>query len=334
MKIKKTLALIMAATLSVAAMTGCSEATTNYAKELANTSSWEATTSEVTGTVSVDAKGEKNDITFTATGYTSGDNGYSEVKFNDTQGKMKIPDIKCYIEDGICYINKSYYEGSYTMNGKAVPEGLANIKEDYIGIDLGYDNNLIKTLTSKPDSIIELSKMIFGDNNDLDLPYSQNGREYTLNLDTDATVDLGVKAIKAASNNIEKINSTFNLKLTDEDMNNMKTAVNSDQFNSGISDIKTQFAGSNIYSKEVFSDNDYTSDININIKVKDSMNMSISLNEKASKSEAKSIDVPTSKIKLTQAEFNKLVSQGNEKTSVQATAQEATSGLATAYKEK
>ncbi|OOM06369.1 hypothetical protein [Clostridium saccharobutylicum] len=334
MKIKKTLAIIMAATLSVAAMTGCSEATTNYAKELANTSSWEATTSEATGTVSVDAKGEKNDVTFTATGYCSGENGYSEVKFNNTQGKMKIPDIKCYIEDGIAYINKSYYEANYTMNGQAVPEGLANIKEDYIGIDLGYDNDLMKTLTSKPDSIIELSKMIFGDNNDLDLPYSQNGREYTLNLDTDATVDLGVKAIKAASNNIEKINSTFNLKLTDEDMNNMKTAVNGDEFNSGIGDIKAQFAGSNIYSKKVFSDNDYTADTNINIKVKDLMNMSISLNQKASKSEVKSIDFPTSKIKVTQAEFNKLVSKGNEKTNVQATAQEATSGLATAYNGK
>lgn len=328
MKIKKTLAIIMAATLGFATMTGCSKATNNYAKELANTSSWEATTSEVTGKVTVDSQKEKVDISFTATGYSSGDKGYSEVKFSDSQGKVKLPDIKCYVDNGTCYINKSYYEGIYTMNGQTVPAAISNIKEDYIAVDTGMNTSTLKALTTKPDSLIELSKVIFGDA-DIDLPYSQSGREYTLDLDSDETVDLGVKAIKAAANNIDKINTTFNLNLTADNIQQMKTYINSEQFNSGISQAKTMFAGSNISSKEVFNDDDYTADVNINIKAKDLMNMTISLNEKVAKSEAKSIEIPTSKIKLTQEQFAKLLSQDNEKTTAQSAVEQATTGMAT-----
>ena len=47
MKIKKTLALIMTAALTVGTMAGCSQATLNYSKELSNTAKWEATTSDI-----------------------------------------------------------------------------------------------------------------------------------------------------------------------------------------------------------------------------------------------------------------------------------------------
>ena len=57
--------------------------------------------------------------------------------------------------------------------------------------------------------MVQLGKLVFGDNNDLDLPFVQNGREYTINLDADKTVDLSAKAIKSASNNLDKYKYYF-----------------------------------------------------------------------------------------------------------------------------
>ena len=96
MKLKKTLALIMTAALTVGTMAGCSQATLNYSNELSNTAKWEATTSNIEGTVNVDAQGIKEEITFTATGYKAKDQSYVDVKFNDPSGKFNIPEIKAY----------------------------------------------------------------------------------------------------------------------------------------------------------------------------------------------------------------------------------------------
>lgn len=40
MKMKKTLAFIMTAALTVGTMAGCSQSTLNYAQELSNTAKW------------------------------------------------------------------------------------------------------------------------------------------------------------------------------------------------------------------------------------------------------------------------------------------------------
>jgi uncharacterized lipoprotein YehR (DUF1307 family) len=315
MKIKKTLALIMTAALVVVTMEGCSQATLNYSRELSNTSKWEATTSNIEGKVNVDVQGVKEEITFTSTGYTTKDKAYVDMKFNSTSGNINIPEIKEYLDGNTIYINKSYFEGIAILSGQSVPEGLANIKEEYIAIDssvTGMDLNQLKALTTKPDAMIQLGKSIFGDNNVLDLPFVQNGREYTINLDADKTVDLSGKAIKAACNNLDNINSTFlGSKLTTENISGMKAAVNDAQFDSTLPLVKTALAGSTITSKVVFTDNSCTSDFNINLQVKDFGTVSLGMKSTGTKSEVREITLPTSKIKLTVEEYTKLLSPTN-----------------------
>lgn len=308
MKIKKALALIMTAALTVGTMAGCSQATLNYSKELSNTAKWEATTSNIEGKVNVEATGINEEITFTATGYTEGNQSYVDMKFNDPSGKFNIPEIKAYSDGTTSYINKSYYEGIFTLTGQTIPVGLANIKEEYIGIDtvaMGIDVNQIKALTTKPDAMVQLGKMVFG-NSDIDLPFIQNGREYTINLDSNQTVDLSAKAIKAAINNLDNINNTFNLKLTNEAITQIKASVNDASFDAGLTDAKTALAGSTITSKEVFADSNYTSDFNMNLQIKDIGKISLVMKSTCAKSEVKAITLPTSKIKFTAEEFAKL----------------------------
>ena len=316
MKIKKTLALIMTAALTVGTMAGCSQATLNYSKELSNTAKWEATTSNLEGKVNVDADGVKEEVTFTATSYTTKDQAYIDMKFNNTSGDIKIPEIKEYLDGTTVYINKSYFEGIYTMTGQAIPEGLSNIKQEYIAIDssaTGVDVKKLQALTTQPDAIAQVGKLVFGDNNDLDLPFVQNEREYTINLDADKTVDLSAKAIKAAGNNIDKINTMFlGSKLTAENIAQIKASVNDARFDATLPLVKAELAGSTITSKEAFTDNSYTSDFNMNLQIKDAGKVSLEMKSTCVKSEVKEITLPTSEIKLTAEEYAKLATPTNK----------------------
>ncbi len=310
---KKTLAIIMTAALTIGTMAGCSQSTLNYSKEISNTAKWEATTSNIEGTVNVDATGIKEEITFTATGYAANNESYVEMKFNDASGKFNIPEIKAYSDGTTNYINKSFYEGIYALSGQTAPEALTNIKEEYIAIDSasnGINANQIKALTTQPDAVVELGKLVFG-NSDIDLPFVQNDREYTINLDTNQTVDLGAKAVKAAGNNLDNINNTFKLGLTTEGIAQAKTSINDASFDKSLTDAKTALAGSTITSKEAFTDSDYTSDFNVNLQVKDFGKISFVMKSTSTKSEVKAITLPTSKIKLTAEEFAKVSAPTN-----------------------
>ncbi|AWK50885.1 hypothetical protein DIC82_07575 [Clostridium beijerinckii] len=315
MKMKKTLVLIMTAALTIGTMAGCSQTTINYSKEISNTAKWETTTSDTTGIISIDGQGIKEEVTFTATGYTANDKSYVDMKFNNTSGEIKIPELKAYSDGTTSYINKSFYEGLFALNGQAQSTGLASIKEEYIAIDdttaTGMDINKIKALSNQSNSMVELGKIIFGENSDLDLPFIQNGREYTINLDADRAVNLSAKAIKVAGNNVDNINNTFKLGLTTDDITQIKTAVNDASFDAGLNDVKTALAGSTITSKDVFTDTNYTSEVNMNLQVKDFGKISISVKGTNTKSEVKEVTLPASKIKLTAEEFAKISAPTN-----------------------
>lgn len=315
MKLKKTLAFIMAATLTVGTMVGCSQATLNYSKELSDTAKWGATTSNIEGKLNVDALGVKEEVTFTANGYATKEQAYVDMKFNNTSGKVKIPEMKVYSDGTTVYINKSFYEGLAALSGETNSTGLANIKEEYIALENSsaskMDVNKIKTLTSKPDAMVQFGKLVFGENNDIDLPFVQNGREYTINLDANQTVDLAAKAIKACTNNLDNLNSTFVLGLKTEDITQIKAAVNDTKFKTELNDVKTKLAGSTITSKEVFTDSSYNADINVNLQVQDFGKISMEMKAISTKSEVKAIDFPTSKIKLTAEEFAKISAPTN-----------------------
>lgn len=318
MRIKKTLALIMAAALTVGTMSGCSKTTLSYSSELLKVEQWEATTSNIEGTVKIDTSAAKEEIKMTATEYVANDQSYIDMKFTNTSGDFNIPELKAYSDGTTSYINKSFFEGIYTLNGQTAPAELTNIKEEYIGVDSessGITVNQIEALTNKSDSIVELGKLVFG-NSDVDLPLVKtvvkNGRAYTMNFNANEAVDLASKAIKAACNNMDSINNTFKLGLTADDISQIKTSVNDASFDASLKELKTTLAGSTIASKEVFTDNDYTSDFKMNLHIKDFGKISLLMNTVSTKSEAKAITLPANKIKLTAEEFTKISTPADE----------------------
>ena len=168
-------------------------------------------------------------------------------------------------------------------------------------------------------AVLKLGKAVFGDA-DIDLPYAQNGREFTMSLNSNEMVDLLVKAIKASASNIENINSEFKIGLTSEEIAQFKSIMNDKNINSEIQELKTMIAGSNISLKEVFSDNTYTQDIKMAIQLKDFGKMDITVKGKSTKSDAKEITIPTSSVKLTEEEYLKLMEDDNVTTTTKTAA--------------
>lgn len=306
MNMKKILALMMTASLSIATFTGCSQTTNNYMKEVNKTSEWEATSSESNGTVTFESQGMKQNISFSSTGYAAGDKSYADVKFTDPSGVFNIPEIEAYADGSTAYINKSYYEGLYEMMGEQVPEGLKNVNAQYIAIDTGMKTEELKSMITDTDALVKLSKSVFGDA-DIDLPYVQNEREYTMNLDSDQLVDLGVNSINAISKNLDNINSTFNLGLDAEKIAEVKNEIASEGFTQGVAAVKDTIKGSTITSKEVFEDGKYTFNLNMNIEVKDVCKVNMTINSTSTKAEVKDIVIPTSVAKFTPEQMNQLL---------------------------
>ncbi|MBW6410199.1 hypothetical protein [Clostridium weizhouense] len=307
MKLKKTLSVIMAATLSMFTIAGCSSEAMSYSKEINNLAKWEATNSEFTGEVNIEAQGETNKLTFTGTSYNKGqDQGYVEFKFNDASGKINIPELKIYMDKGIAYMNKSYYVNNFTANGATAPAGLVNLPYEYIGIDSGMDMSAIKEMTKSPDYLANLGKMIFGDNK-VDLPLVQNGREYSINMNSDEMIELVAKAAKAMVNNLDSSNSGLNLGFDAQTIKDIQKSVNDPSFNDALNQAKTLMQGSTLTTKETFSDKDYKSEMNMNLQIKDMAKISIKVNTTSAKAEAKNIEIPSSKTTLKQDEFIKLL---------------------------
>ena len=164
----------------------------------------------------------------------------------------------------------------------------------------------LKTMMTDTDAIVKLSKSIFGDS-DIDLPYVQTGREYTMNLDSDQVVDLGVKGINAVSKNLENVNTTFKLGLTSDQIAEVKNQLADESFTQGVTAVKDAIKGSTISVKEVFEDSKYTSAVNVNIQVKDICKVSVTTNSTSTKAEVKDIAMPTSVAKFNQEQINQLL---------------------------
>lgn len=309
MKLKKTLALIMTAAMTIGTMAGCSQATQNLSSEISKTSQWEAYDTDSEGTQNIEMLGSNQEIKFTSTGYSTKDKAYIDMKFDNGNSMYKLPELKEYFDGKTLYINKNYYEETYSLNGLAVPEGLSKIKEEYIGIDLqaiGIDMNKLSLVAGKPDSMAVLSQLVLGSNNILDLPFVQNGRDYTLNLNSSQMVDLVTKVVNTGTSNLENaanlenLNNTLGLQIKAEDVKGFKAAYDAAGYD-------TKLEGSTANLKYTFTDNSCTVNYNVNLQIKDFGKYGIDMKTTSTKSDLKEMTFPTSTIKFTLEEFTKLI---------------------------
>lgn len=307
MKLKKVVAAVMAGTLAMFTMAGCSEQAMNYSKETEKMSSWEGQESKVEGTVNVDLMGQKVDLNFDANGHFNGKEGkgHMEMSFNDPSGTVKVPNIDMYVDNGTAYINKGYYTDAYTMNGLDIPAVINTIPAQYIGIDSGFSKEQLKSLSSA-DALNTLKKQFIGDV-DIDIPMSQNDREYTVNLNEEQIATMVEKIITGAAGNLDSLSKNLNLGLDSAQIEEIKKTLQSDDFKAKLSQVKDIIAGSTITTKDTFADDSYTSEINIDLKIKDLGSIKVKANSTSTKSEKKDIEMPLGKVKFTQAQYMEMM---------------------------
>ncbi|HBJ1647038.1 TPA: hypothetical protein LA462_001532 [Clostridium botulinum] len=304
MKLKKTLSIIMAATISIFTIAGCSEQGQNYSKELNKLTTWGATDSNFTGEVSMEANGENEKFTFSGTGYVKGQTqGHMNFKFNSASGKINIPELDMYLNNGISYISKDYYTKNFTLNGVEAPKSLENIPAKYIGIDSGLDMDSLVELTKSPDYLSTFATQLFGKNNDVEIPMKQNGREYTVNMDSDEIVDLVLKAISGLSENLDNSNSILNLGLNEEMIKTLQSSTSDPSFKSMLDQLKPMLKESSITTKESFTDDSYTAEINMNLQIANMAKINVKVNSTSKKAEVKDISIPISRTTFTQEQF-------------------------------
>lgn len=307
MKLKKVVAAVMAGTLAMFTMAGCSEQAMNYSKEVEKMSSWEGQDSKVEGTINVDLMGQKIDLSFDADGYVNckDGKGHMEMNFNDPSGTVKVPNIDMYIDNGTAYINKSYYTSAYTMNGLDIPAEINTIPAQYIGIDSGFTKEQLKSLSSV-EALNTLKKQFIGDV-DIDIPMAQSDREYTVNLNEEQIASIAEKIITGAAGNLDSLSKNFKLGLDSNQIAEVKKTLESDDFKAKLSQVKDIIAGSTIATKDTFADDKYTSEINVDLKIKDLGSITIKANSTSTKSDKKDVEIPLGRVKFTQAQYMEMV---------------------------
>ncbi len=305
MRLKKMLSIVMSAGLCIMSLTGCSSATNNYMKEFEEAQKWTGCSSDISGNILLEADGEKIDLNITASGCNSGNKGMSKVKITDKSGNFNLPEIECYVDsDGTTYINKSYFTDLYLISGEKIPDKLASLNAEFIGMDLGTDIKEMQQLTSDPKQLMKLVNTLFK-NSDVDLPIKQNGREYSIKMNSDEMIEYGAKLMKAGVNNLDSLNGEFNLGLSAQDIEDIKNSTNNcDEM---VNSLKDLIKGSSVDIKQTFDNNNITVLLNLDLKIKDNANITISINETCKKTDLKEIKMPSNSIKLTGEQYAELL---------------------------
>lgn len=310
MRIKKIAALVMAGSLSVCALTGCSQESKNYFNEVEKTASWDGVDTKVDGAVVLNVAGQDLKFDFKGDGYINQADlkGKLNISLNSNNEEIKIPSIEMYLDNAVSYINKDYFTGAFTNNGLEVPSGIANIPAQYIGIDNGMDKNYYKMLSTQT-GLLDFQKDLLGDTQ-LEIPMTQKDREYTVNLNEEQISDLIKDIVNGVGSNLDKLNTTFNIGLDADKVKEIQTQLQSDMVKTQLNGIKDLIKGSTVTVVYKFEDDSLTSNINVDIKVKDMGSINITANGVNTKAEKKDVEIPLGRVKFTQKQYIDTMTQG------------------------
>lgn len=304
---KKLWMLILTLCMAIS-FTACSGVQKELLDAMNKTSSWEAIEITQTGSVTVEAMGEKMTMNMDSAGYTNSKDltGYVTTKISDPTGMMQLPEMKMYIDGGKTYINKEYFEQTYTLSGMPIPKKLQAIDAEYIGIAdmnniMGDLANMMPTadMNAKTYEFYEkISKEM-----DLDFPVEKDGNSYLIELDGKALGEMLTKFmdVKKAPKYLEIIKDTLGVDLTAfvgeiEEVDAAKMQAN-------IELMKPMLANSNVKLQYTITDKELKQEMQMKFTLGEGMNMSMDLVSSSTKVAPKAVAIPEKKIDLSMEEY-------------------------------
>ena len=289
MKFKKILAILATTIISFSCLAGCSESTNNYVKEISNISSWEASETQLSGNIVTYINGEAHNTKVLISETTSDTKAH--VKMDLIDKSIDLPAMDMYVDGNKEYINKDFLVACYNQSKIPVSDSLKNSTADYLEIDTNVDTDNLMNLSKSPESLMNFYSSLVG-NKDIDIPIVQNGRSYSLTLDSDTSIDLYSNFIQSLSNN-----SILQLSGAIDNELNALSSIPENDLNTVMNGLKETLKGSTISTKEIFSDDMYATNISAKVKLNGAEAVDINISGVSNKKEKFDIAVPQNTIK-------------------------------------
>ncbi|MBP2026730.1 hypothetical protein J2Z35_000519 [Acetoanaerobium pronyense] len=282
----------------------------NYWDELKEVYDWEYMESQQTMRLKFDVPGQFSGdyvVDMTGKGNMSELVSKLDIKITDAKGAVNLPDISFYTNGTDFYINTSAFEGFMSLMGVELGE----IEEDYI---------MVKNTQSPVDMNSEILKELLGFIEDIeldvDLGMVQEGRTYTLELDSDKLIDLLDSYMRYVIANLNNMPTSFmpeDMKISEEEIE--EALIMYDQMVTPYIPVaKEMIKGSNYVQVTVFEDSAYTEEATLNI-VSPFVNGQMTINSSAKEVESLDLSLPTSVKVMTEEDLNSLIMPGGELTS-------------------
>ena len=298
-RMKKIIGVIMAAFMLFAAV-GCSTEGLNLYGEMKKVSAWEAQEAKGNVTASIKMSGEDIKISgeFSSFVNTKDKQGYIEMKLNPvesarTKVDFQLSPVKMYLDNQTIYISKSYFTDLIKISGEPMPAALQDIKDEFIGINTAVDGKEVKV---DQEAALKLFEKLFV-NSKVNMPITQKGREYTIELDSNQMTDVTIALAKEILNNIDEINKISNTGTTQKEIDAKKAEIEK-MLEQGKVMVKPAIDGSKMTAQYTFEDDKYKESVNAALKVKvdkETMTMDVTATSESLKAAKKAITLPTSK---------------------------------------
>lgn len=315
---KKQLSIIMSAILFILTLSACSKTQNEFYSELKKSNSWDASQVSLKGNLSILASAEESmELAINVNGYsnTANKQSFFEYSFADSSNDINMNNIKMFIDDTDYYINKDYFANLYINSPKAY-EKINTLDSDYICVI--QNNPFLKEFVNKSydvEFIYSFYEQI-ATKLGIDIPIIKNGNAYSISTNGEQLVDEFLRVYENFINNLDTFNNDLELNFTQDEINSIKSGYNKDNLEIYAATLKAMIKNSKIDITYDFKD-DSTVGMNMNlnmpilIPLNEVENMSIiikmNLYGQINKAEVKTIEMPSSSIKLTQQQLINLL---------------------------
>lgn len=317
---KKKLSIVMMLLL-VLTFVSCTPTQTEFYSKVKELNNWEFSDLTMNGAVEViledEAGTESVPIDFTATGYTNNKaiQGYMDLAMTSNLEQVVLPQMKMFIDKSDVYLNKDYFTQTYELSGIEVPQKLQALDAEYICISQD-SNSALNELVANPDLIYSIYEQIINELG-IDIPVTKAGNAYTITLDENTLFDQTVKAVDTAITNLDSLNESLALGLTQERINSIKANYDKEMFEMETGLIKAMIKGSQFKVTYDFKDENtvlLNMDMNIPIMIPETetspaskMTLKANVNAETKKGEPREVTLPEKSVKMTQQEYYNLL---------------------------
>ena len=316
---KKRLLPVLLLILSMI-VTGCTSTQLEFWAESQDLNNWAATETKGTMNMNMSMQGETVNMVVDVDGFTNTEDmsGYVNMSIkgtmiSDQTENFEIKDIKMYIKEGKVAISKNYFTELFKLAGTDAPAELASIDADYIALT-GADaqTEMLLALAKDPNAQTEMNKMIetLAKELGIDVEMTKKDQTYSIDLDQTEICELLQKVILTGVENLDTLNETFALGLTEAEVKDAKAQIN---------EVKPQleqiFTMASSMLKGSFK-MDYTFEENkvvekMALTVNDPVLTGVSMDMKAdmtsTKAEVKEVTIPGKVIEIDQTEFMEML---------------------------